>query len=236
MSIADKLTQVAENVSKVHNSGKKAEYDAFWDAYQDYGKRVNYYQTFGFGDSASLSPWTNQNFKPKFPIKPSYVNNMCTNFGYRGDITEAAEFDFSDAWALYNAFVNCPWITRVGTIDCRGMQEGGGAIISNCPELETIDKFIFRDDGLQPMSSNGLLFTNCTSLKNIVFEGTVNFNVNFQWCPLTKSSITSVINALHDKAINKSVTFNKNAKESAFTDTEWAELIASKPNWTFSLI
>ena len=30
MSIAEKLTQVAENVPKVHEAGKKAQYDEFW--------------------------------------------------------------------------------------------------------------------------------------------------------------------------------------------------------------
>jgi hypothetical protein len=32
------------------------------------------------------------------------------------------------------------------------------------------------------------------------------------------------------------VTFNKTAKESTFTADEWAALIATKSNWTFSLL
>ena len=40
MSIAEKLTTVAENVPKVYEAGKKAEYDAFWDKYQNNGKRT----------------------------------------------------------------------------------------------------------------------------------------------------------------------------------------------------
>lgn len=228
------LDQMPSEIRNAYEAGKKTEYDAFWDAFQENGKRINYYQAFGFGDGAAQSPWNNQNFKPKYPIKPRYVNNMFTNFGYRGDVTEAAEIDFSNAWAVYNIFVNCPWITRVGVINCTGMEEGGGALLNACTALETVDKFIFRNDGLQKMSS--LSFTSCTSLKNIIFEGKVNFDVNFKDSPLTKSSITNVINALFENTTDKTVTFKKSAKEAAFTDAEWAELIATKPNWTFKLV
>ena len=234
------------NIEATYNKswGMQTEYDRFWDAYQEYGKRINYYQAFGFGDSASRSPWTNQNFKPKYPIKPSYVNNMCTNFGYRGDITEAAEFDFSNAWALYGAFVNCPWITRIGTIDCRAMSEGGGGIINSCAALETVDKFIFKSDGTQKMSS--LSFASCTSLKNIIFEGKVNFDVNFKDSPLTKESITSVINTLYEGSTGKTLTLKLSAVNTAFetsagagdgsTSAEFAALVATKTNWTITMV
>jgi hypothetical protein len=33
-----------------------------------------------------------------------------------------------------------------------------------------------------------------------------------------------------------SVTFSKKAKEAAFTADEWEALIATKPNWTISLV
>ena len=38
MSIAEKLTAIAENVPKVYEAGQKSEYDRFWDAYQNNGK------------------------------------------------------------------------------------------------------------------------------------------------------------------------------------------------------
>ncbi|MFR8974816.1 MAG: hypothetical protein ACLVG9_02365, partial [Eubacteriales bacterium] len=60
--------------------------------------------------------------------------------------------------------------------------------------------------------------------------------ISFESCKkLTKSSITSVINGLSDTVTGKTATFNQTAKEAAFTNEEWAVLIGTKPNWTFSL-
>ena len=53
---------------------------------------------------------------------------------------------------------------------------------------------------------------------------------------LTKESITSVVNALYEGSTGLTATFKKSAKESAFTDDEWAKLTATKPNWTFALL
>ena len=39
MSIADKLTTIAENEQKVFDAGKQAEYDEFWDSFQSKGTR-----------------------------------------------------------------------------------------------------------------------------------------------------------------------------------------------------
>ena len=52
---------------------------------------------------------------------------------------------------------------------------------------------------------------------------------------LTKSSITNIVNVLSPTVTGQTATFNKAAKEAAFTDDEWEELIATKPNWTFNL-
>ena len=35
MSIADKLTTIAENEQKVYDAGAKSEHDKFWDSYQN---------------------------------------------------------------------------------------------------------------------------------------------------------------------------------------------------------
>lgn len=62
MSIAEKLTTIAENEQKVYEAGKKSEYDRFWDIYQDEGNPMRYYATF------SGAGWTDENFKPKYNI------------------------------------------------------------------------------------------------------------------------------------------------------------------------
>ena len=62
MSIAEKLTQIAENEQKVFDAGMKSEYDRFWDVFQDHGNRRNY--TMGLAGPG----WTDETFKPKYPI------------------------------------------------------------------------------------------------------------------------------------------------------------------------
>lgn len=62
MSIAEKLTTIAENQPLVFAAGKQTEYDRFWDAYQENGNKTNYYYTFaGKG-------WNDDIFNPKYPI------------------------------------------------------------------------------------------------------------------------------------------------------------------------
>lgn len=97
MTLEDKFQKIAENVPKVYNKGyyegdkigyenghsegyslgkeegynegynegKQAEYDAFWDEAQKNGTRTDY----NFAFSADM--WTKENFKPKYPIRPT---------------------------------------------------------------------------------------------------------------------------------------------------------------------
>ena len=66
MSVADKLTTVAENVPKVFEAGKQAEYDRFWDILQNKGEPANYYYKFSY--SSATYGWTDDNYNPKYPI------------------------------------------------------------------------------------------------------------------------------------------------------------------------
>ena len=76
MSIAEKLTTIAENQQNVFDAGKKSEYDAFWDAYQQNGNRRNY--AFAFSGQA----WGCNAFKPKYPIRFNDYN-VNTRYAYR---------------------------------------------------------------------------------------------------------------------------------------------------------
>ena len=62
MSIAEKLTAIAENVPKVYEAGQKSEQDRFWDSYQNKGGAVN--GTYMFSGYA----WNDEIFNPKYPI------------------------------------------------------------------------------------------------------------------------------------------------------------------------
>ena len=81
MSISEKMTAIANNirektgvfkplslddmasgVNETFESGKKAEYNDFWDAFQNYGNRANYAQAFSNG-------FPDETYNPKYDIK-----------------------------------------------------------------------------------------------------------------------------------------------------------------------
>ena len=62
MSIGNKLTTIAENMPKVHEAGKQAEYHRYWDNLQQNGKRRSYWG--GFAGPG----WNDEIFNPKYPF------------------------------------------------------------------------------------------------------------------------------------------------------------------------
>jgi hypothetical protein len=191
MSLADKLTTVAENMPKVYQAG----YDSFWDSYQLKGKRTDYNHGFrGMG-------WWNS-FKPKYDLQPLKTTDMFAGWGYVGngvtvdlvDLLEEAgiTLDFSKATTLSEVFNSSTIITHIGVIDASSATTCG--YIFNCASaLKTVDKFIVTDK----ITSFAGAFDYCPALENIVFEGTIAANMNVSACTkLTRESLLSIIAAL----------------------------------------
>ena len=90
------------------------------------------------------------------------------------------------------------------------------------------------------------MFTGATALKNITVEGPIAYSISFKDCPLSKESILSVFNALSDTITGMTLTLKLLAVNTAFetsegaadgsTSEEWNTLIATKSNWTISLV
>lgn len=232
MSIADKLTTIAANEQKVYEAGKDKEWSDFWDALQKNGKRTSY--AYAFVD------WQAPCFKPKYDIKPTNCTRIFYNFATSANpypsVCKCLEdagvvFDTSKStnvqylfWYAYNT--DCPVISTVSA-------DNVDSIFAVARYMETVEKLILKDDGSQTLSNS---FSQCYALKNIVIEGVIGNNVDMSACPLSKASFTSVINALSSTTTGKTASFKKSAKEAAFTADEWAALIATKTNWTISLI
>ena len=236
MSIADKLTTIAENQEKVYDAGKAegkdAEWNLFWDALQANGTRTTYSYVF------SGAGWTKEAFRPKYDMKPTGVYRMFAACGVVGDLVEiledlGVELDFSQATSDTNYLFSGAKFTRVGVINTTSMYSVAQTFMSMY-NLVTIDKLVLKDDGSQ---SFALPFSGCSALENLTIEGKIGKNgLSFQWSTkLSRESITSVVNALSDATSGLTVTISKTAKESAFTDEEWATLVATKPNWTITL-
>lgn len=233
MAIADILTSLANKIPRVFESGKKAEYDAFWD---DYQRPINA-NNCNYGVHAYAGhAWTNKTFKPKHDIRPTSAYMMFRYSSIEGDLVAildelGVKLDFTDCWNYQQTFEYSKF-TRIGKVK---VNDSINYMFGNCTLLETIDNIVTKTN-----IGYSYAFQNCNSLKNIRFTGEIGKSINFQWCPLTAESIVSVVEALSSSVSGQTATFKQTAVDNAdwskTNHSDWNALIANKQNWTFSLI
>ena len=209
MSIAEKLTTIAENERKVFETGKKAEQDYFWEIFQNSGKRTNY--AYAFYDC-----WNDETFNPKYPIDVGTGTNNTTYAFTYSEITDTKVEIIAKkttATMFYNSKVR---------------------IIRKLTVAETTE---FPNN----------TFYGATELEELTMSGTIAkaFKVS-DTTKLSKASIKSVFSCLSDTTTELTTTFSKTAVNKAFetsegandgsTSAEWNTLVATKPNWTISLV
>lgn len=225
MTIAEKLTAIAENEQKVFDAGKKTEYDAFWDAYQNNGNRTNYNSAF-YG-----SGWTVETFKPKYDMQPTSSQSMLGYAQLQGiDLSAIGVLlDFSKSTNMEYTFQGCN-VAKIGVVDTRNADSLRG-IFNQC-KAHTIEKLILRDDGSQTYTSNP--FYNNTSIENIIIEGAIGQNgFNVSTCTkLTHDSLMSIINHLQAKTSGTFVLTLGSTNLAKLTNAEKA--IASGKGWTLA--
>ena len=232
MSIAEKLTTIAENQQKVYDAGYTAGqaaggggdsyYDEFWDSVQQNGSRTGY--VYGFAGES----WTDDTFKPKYNIEVSQVNYM---FYYSKitDLQAALEragvvLDLSN---LSVSFMIRPFdssqITRVGEVNLAHVTGAINTFFANATKLVTIDNLILSSSNT--FGSN--MFQNCEALANITIQGEIAKTINFQWCTsLTVDSMKSIILALKDFDGNGGTVEGAWTQTITFPDECWTALEA----------
>lgn len=238
-NIARKLTAVALNVPKVYEAGKLAEYDAFWDSFQNDPDHIPENGDYRFSGAG----WNNKTFKPTKSMKPTSATSMFRRNRFNGDMVELFEqqditLDFSECTAMTYVFYECS-ASRIGVID--GTKSANlTAIFGYMYNCHTID--------LVKVQRNNYFNDNsfrCPALIEIRFEGEIGNAVNFQWSVnLSKASQVSIFNAL-STALATRATFSKAAVDKAFetapgandgsTSQEWKDQVASRPLATIVL-
>lgn len=246
VEVADgtKTAELAEKIGEVFEAGRNLEWNAFWDAYQQNGRRTEY--NYAFANYL----WTKETFKPKYNIAPTVANYMFQFNAIGGDLVEILEdlgitLDFSNTTGMTNLFAGSKF-TRIGEIDTRSLSRMVSCF-ANANLLETIDKLKVRE-----ALGYNTTFTGSTNLKNLTIEGTIaqnGFDVS-SCTQLSKASILSILNALSTTTSGLIVTFSKNAVDVAFDDgqyigsesQEWSDWENEYPedggrsNWTFDLV
>lgn len=187
--------------------GKQISYDEFWDSLQMNGNRKNWWGAF--------SGWQDDIFKPKHPITVGAGNYMF----------------------MQSKIKSCPRIRfEAGYLN---------TMFNSATEMETIECIDLAVD----VSGAADAFTGCAKLKEIRFGGTkvINASISFFSCTeLSHDSIVNVFSYLSTTASGRTITLSKVAVNKAFetsegandgsTSTEWATLIATRQNWTISLV
>ena len=241
MSIADKLTTVAENVPKIYEAGSK-----FLDNYLAYQYDCSYI----FAGRA----WYSETFKPTKDIRPTYAaTRMFIAFDYAKrsgtplDLVKRLDdlgvvLDFSKC-PNTNEMFNSAYISHIGVIDLTKSTTVNTSTFGSA-WIETIDELKVTEN--TKFSST---FSGATALENITITGTIGQN-GFSVAQSTKlspESITSIINALSTTTSGLTVTLSKTAVNNAFginvddpttwaEGTEYYELRHSRDNWTITYV
>ena len=207
--------------------GKQAEYDAFWNVYQENGNRADYRGAF------SGNGWTDEMFKPKYNMRPSTINGMFTQSAIT-DLQAALDragvtLDFTGITSnrIVQGF-NDSKITRIGVVNVSHLTTIN-YLFFYASYLHTVDKLILAADGSTQTPSTA--FQGCGRLENIIIEGTIGTSISFPSCPLTTESVQSIIDHLKDLTgqATQNLTLH-NTVGSKLTDAQKAAITAK--NWT----
>ena len=229
MSIAQKLTAVAENAPKVYEAGEQAAYDRFWDEFQDKGARTNYIGAFNTG-------WTAAIFRPKYNMAVDNAYNMFNNFlrGKPASLKQllaesGVSLTFPRCGNINNVF-QASHTTELGELDFSTVtRKDCSSLFLDCGHLKSIDKLIIPAG--QTTFSNW--FRSCNALERLTIEGIIGANgFDVSWSPLDHDSLMSIVEALQDySAVGTTGTVTLGADNLAkLSDSEKA--IATQKGWT----
>ena len=237
MTVAEKIVRAKEDYTAVHEAGKKAEYDTFWDAYQNKGTpHMHHYKFAGV-------KWDDNTFKPKYDIKPRYGSTYVFALSKITDIVaslseKGVTLDTSEASDM-RYFCYSMESKTFPVMDFSGITDAALTtqiyIFGSAKKLETIEKIVLKD---------GLTYTrwfdSCEKLRDVTFEGVIANDVDLHWSPLSRASIENIIGCLSDTAEGKTLTLSFTAAESAFPSSDdyahWTAIVAAKPNWSILLV
>lgn len=206
--------------------GKKAEYDRFWDLYQDYGNRTRYERAFaGVG-------WTDETFKPKYKIT---VGTSAYMMFANSQITEITRdvVDFSKTATFNYTFYYDNAFKRI-EIDCSSAEKLSdsfyGGTITDIVLFNVTEKLIFE----RTFNGNGNKFS---SLVNLSISGVIGTDgLDVKYCTnLSEASGLSIINALSTTTSGLTVTLPTAWKTTYIANhgqTAFDNLMATKSNWT----
>lgn len=231
-STAETLEQVPQRIGEIKSydegydvgveDGKKAEHDAFWDAYQQNGNRTDYGN--GFGGSG----WNDETFSPKYNIvvANAYMLFRACAISNLASILERCGVTITLNVNNMNQAFNSTALTHIGGISFTQAFSTIDNVFAYSSKLVEIATTIPVDN-----CNIGYGFASCTALEEVRFSGTIAQMAYFaNSSNLSADSVQSIIDALKDLtgATAQKVTFHKTvgnkltqAQKDAITAKNW---------------
>ena len=235
MSIAEKLTTIAENEQKVYDAGyKKGGIDAYWGGYQNgydfgsYDRWMSFWDNFQnngnrvyYACAFCGAGWTTETFRPKYNITPvGIADNMFYTFGKDVGTLDRPLMDLAQQLEELGVWLDCSQMTRA----YRSFYNARFSRLpeldfSNCPyitnaftysPIETIDKLILGNVTFTD-KDHTTVFNQCNNLKNITIEGVFPLSVSFPNSPLSTKSIVNIVEHLSPNAQGQTLTLLRTA-------------------------
>ncbi len=186
--------------------------------HKSYGMQMEYdrfwdsYQDYGnktdYGSVFSGNSWNDNNYKPKYSIGSPTAYNELFRFSNITDIKQ--ELDLTKNANSNLVFNSCVKLVRI-------------------PKIKVNENNVFTN-----------WFDFCNALEEIRFEGTIGKTIAFsQSTKLSKASILNIFSVLSSTVTGQTLTLPTAAVTNAFggtTATEWTNLVATRTNWTISLV
>lgn len=225
--------EMADEIDAVYEKGKQAEYDAFWDAYQENGLPT--YLGFMFAGAG----WKPETFYPKHNIVSNryscasmfymfdYINrNIRTPFNLEERLNELGiTIDVSQSFSPSQMF----FLANISVVPALDFSTFTGMdyVFYNADKITTIRKLKVNEN-----ASWSNAFTSATALENITFEGIIGKSISFADSPLlTTASVQSIIDCLKDLTGQAAQTLTLHQEVKAKLTEEQLEAIAAK-NWS----
>lgn len=236
----------AQVTADYHKSwGMQTEWDRFWGGVQQRGERRFY-------DKGFASPtWSNSNFKPKYDIRYTSCYELFADCNVTRSLTEILkEYNVSlirerpEGSSNHGYMFKSARFSQIPVIDIRNVAGTGLTYTFSSSYIVTIDGLIVNENTTFTQNT----FNGSDNLESLTIEGVLATNgLNLHWSTkLSHDSIVSIINALSTTTSGLTVTLSKTAVNTAFetsvgagdgsTSSEWLNLIATRNNWTISLV
>ena len=119
----------ADGITEGIEEGKDAEWNAFWDAYQDYGKRGNYNTMF------YNAGWTEITFKPKYDFICTYAGSM---FSASRIVEINKTIDVTNSTSVASMFYGASYLKTITKLIVSENNNFGSNGFGSCPALENL--------------------------------------------------------------------------------------------------